>query len=145
MAARAIAVVVLVTIGSTSVGQQMGATWQTAPVAAGPAASPNVASSPSVLLLPPPPPLASAPALPPALIQPPLTVPAHTPTVTAIPAQPPISAPTAASANPVVTYRPLVPIASMPPQYYVGRGLLGQPKLYVPNQPVRNFVRYLSP
>ena len=46
---------------------------------------------------------------------------------------------------PVVTYRPLLPVIPMPGQYYPGRGLLGQPKLYVPNQPLRNFVRYLSP
>jgi hypothetical protein len=43
------------------------------------------------------------------------------------------------------TYRPLVPIAPMPASYYVGRGILGQPTLYVPGQPVRNFLRYLSP
>jgi len=47
--------------------------------------------------------------------------------------------------GPVVTYRPLVPVVPMPAQYYVGQGLLGQPKLYVPAQPVRNFLRYLSP
>lgn len=47
--------------------------------------------------------------------------------------------------GPVVTYRPLVPVVPMPTQYYVGQGLLGQPKLYVPAQPVRNFLRYLTP
>lgn len=51
----------------------------------------------------------------------------------------------AAPVGPVITYRPVVPVIPMPGQYYVGRGLLGQPKLYVPNQPLRNFVRYLSP
>lgn len=50
-----------------------------------------------------------------------------------------------APAGSVVTYRPVLPVIPMPGQYYVGRGLLGQPKLYVPNQPLRNFVRYLSP
>ena len=45
---------------------------------------------------------------------------------------------------PVVSYKPLVPVSAMPPQYYLGRGLLGQPKLYVPKQSVRNFLRYLS-
>jgi hypothetical protein len=44
----------------------------------------------------------------------------------------------------VVRYRPLVPVNTPPPQYYVGRGLFGQPKLYVPQQPMRNFLRYLS-
>ena len=45
---------------------------------------------------------------------------------------------------PVVRYKPLVPVNAMPPQYYLGRGLFGQPKLYVPKQPMRNFLRYLS-
>ena len=47
--------------------------------------------------------------------------------------------------GPVVTYRPLVPVVPVPAQYYLGRGLLGQPKLYVPDQPLRNFFRYLGP
>lgn len=47
--------------------------------------------------------------------------------------------------GPVVTYRPLVPVVPVPAQYYLGQGLLGQPKLYVPDQPLRNFLRYLSP
>jgi hypothetical protein len=42
-------------------------------------------------------------------------------------------------------YRPLVPLAPMPAQFEIGRGILGQPKLYVPGQPIRNFFRYLSP
>jgi hypothetical protein len=45
---------------------------------------------------------------------------------------------------PVTAYRPLIPVAPPPPQYYLGRGIFGQPKLYVPEQPVRNFLRYLS-
>ena len=45
---------------------------------------------------------------------------------------------------PVTAYRPLVPVAPPPPNYYLGRGIFGQPKLYVPEQPVRNFLRYLS-
>jgi hypothetical protein len=44
-----------------------------------------------------------------------------------------------------ITYRPLVPIAQTPASYYMGRGILGQPKVYVPGQPVLNFFRYLSP
>jgi len=47
--------------------------------------------------------------------------------------------------QPVITYRPVLPLAAMPSRYYVGRGVLGQPKLYVPSQPIRNFLRYLSP
>lgn len=46
---------------------------------------------------------------------------------------------------PRVTYRPVMPVLPMPPAYEVGRGILGQPKLYVPGQPVRNFFRYLTP
>jgi hypothetical protein len=42
-------------------------------------------------------------------------------------------------------YRPLVAVTAMPPAYEVGRGILGQPKLYVPQQPVRNFFRWLTP
>ena len=44
-----------------------------------------------------------------------------------------------------VVYRPLVPVVPMPPSYYVGRGVLGQPTLYVPGQPVRNFLRLPGP
>lgn len=46
---------------------------------------------------------------------------------------------------PRYAYRPVYPLFAMPPSYAVGRGLLGQPKLYVPGQPVRNFFRYISP
>jgi hypothetical protein len=45
---------------------------------------------------------------------------------------------------PVVSYKPLVPVTAPPPQYYLGRGLFGSPKLYVPRQPIRNFLRYLT-
>ena len=47
--------------------------------------------------------------------------------------------------EPIVTYRPLVPLVAMPRSYRVGRGILGQPKVYVPGQPVRNALRYLTP
>ena len=42
-------------------------------------------------------------------------------------------------------YRPLWPVVTMPPNYFVGRGVLGQPKVYVPGQPIRNVLRYLTP
>lgn len=62
---------------------------------------------------------------------------------------PPACCPQAVSAAPVVAapvgYRPLVALRPLPPTYAVGRGILGQPKVYVPGQPLRNFVRYLSP
>ena len=41
-------------------------------------------------------------------------------------------------------FRPMIPLASPKPVYYFGQGLLGQPKLYVPGQPIRNVLRYLS-
>ena len=47
--------------------------------------------------------------------------------------------------TPLVTYRPLVPLVSMPRSYQVGRGILGQVKVYVPGQPIRNALRYLTP
>ena len=62
---------------------------------------------------------------------------------------PPACCPSVVTAAPVVAppigYRPLMALRPLPPTYAVGRGILGQPKVYVPGQPVRNFVRYLSP
>jgi hypothetical protein len=46
---------------------------------------------------------------------------------------------------PYVAYRPILPLAPVPETYYTGQGVLGQPKLYVPGQPIRNFLRYLGP
>lgn len=42
-------------------------------------------------------------------------------------------------------YRPVITLRPMPASYVVGRGLIGQPTVYVPGQPVRNFLRYISP
>jgi hypothetical protein len=42
-------------------------------------------------------------------------------------------------------WRPLVPIRNMPANYEVGQGLIGQPKVFVPDQPIRNFIRYITP
>ena len=47
--------------------------------------------------------------------------------------------------TPVSRYRPIVSLGSVPEGYEVGQGMLGQPKVYVPGQPLRNFVRYLTP
>ncbi|GIW90067.1 MAG: hypothetical protein KatS3mg109_0499 [Pirellulaceae bacterium] len=44
-----------------------------------------------------------------------------------------------------VGWPPLLPIVSTPPAVYVTRGILGQPVVYVPGQPIRNFLRYLTP
>ena len=40
---------------------------------------------------------------------------------------------------------PVIPFSGMPNNYSVGQGMLGQPKLYMDQQPVRNFFRYLLP
>jgi len=45
----------------------------------------------------------------------------------------------------VYAYRPIAPVIPMPGEVSVGRGIIGQPTVYVPGQPVRNFLRYLSP
>ena len=42
-------------------------------------------------------------------------------------------------------FRPVLPISGTPSAVYYGRGVLGQPKLYVSGQPVRNVLRYLTP
>ncbi len=47
--------------------------------------------------------------------------------------------------SPQVVYRPLIPVTKLPTETYFGRGIFGQPKVYVPGQPVRNFFRYLGP
>lgn len=47
--------------------------------------------------------------------------------------------------GPSVPWRPIVNIRSMPNNYVVGQGLIGQPKVYVPQQPLRNFIRYITP
>ena len=41
--------------------------------------------------------------------------------------------------------QPLIPVQNVPAGATIGRGLLGQPTVYVPGQPVRNFLRYLAP
>jgi len=51
----------------------------------------------------------------------------------------------AATPAPAIVYRPVVPVFRMPRSYVVGRGILGQPKVYVPGQPVRNTFRWLTP
>lgn len=50
-----------------------------------------------------------------------------------------------ATASPGVPWRPVVNIRSMPDNYVVGQGIIGQPKIYVPSQPLRNFIRYITP
>lgn len=55
-----------------------------------------------------------------------------------------LAAPVVTPGVPVEALRPVVAPA-VPSGYVVGRGLLGQAKLYKPGQPVRNFLRYLGP
>ncbi|MCO6458219.1 MAG: hypothetical protein J5I93_23180 [Pirellulaceae bacterium] len=52
---------------------------------------------------------------------------------------------------PLTTARPVTATTSVPPAgrpvrpVYVGKGLIGQPKLYVEGQPLRNALRFLTP
>ncbi len=43
------------------------------------------------------------------------------------------------------TWRPIIALRPQSPQAYLGQGILGQPKAYMPNQPVRNFFRWITP
>ena len=54
-----------------------------------------------------------------------------------------VPAPFATPGPSVEAFRP-VPGPTVPDGYVVGRGLIGQPKLYKPGQPMRNLLRYLS-
>ncbi len=47
--------------------------------------------------------------------------------------------------RPYTTFRPIVSLTPAPANVMIGQGILGQPKVYVPGQPVRNFLRYLTP
>lgn len=81
-----------------------------------------------------------------AMAQPtPYLPPTGAPLATVSPAAGPPVIEVPACPQPTCAYRPLVTVTAMPPAYEVGRGILGQPKLYVPRQPVRNFVRWLTP
>jgi hypothetical protein len=47
----------------------------------------------------------------------------------------------------VQALRPVIvapPAPTVPDGYVVGKGLIGQPKLYKPGQPIRNFLRYIT-
>ena len=47
--------------------------------------------------------------------------------------------------RPVVMFRPIVSLGPMPSTYAICRGIYGQTTVYVPGQPIRNAVRYISP
>ena len=50
-------------------------------------------------------------------------------------------------AQPVVAYYPPVaaPVVAARPSYVIGRGVVGQTKVYIPGQPIRNSVRFVTP
>lgn len=50
-------------------------------------------------------------------------------------------APISAQPQPYYAYQPATPV---PANMYVGRGAFGQPTVYVPNQPIRNFMRWVT-
>ena len=47
-------------------------------------------------------------------------------------------------APPTPIYQTVVPLRPAPPNYIIGRGIIGQPKLYVPGQPILNALRWLT-
>ena len=90
--------------------------------------------APSPIQLPPPPAVTTS-AYPPVA-----TVPAACGTPAC---SPPVLLPPPAS--PTIRYRPVIPVGRPPRPVYLGQGWLGQPKVYVEGQPIRNFFRYLGP
>ena len=52
-----------------------------------------------------------------------------------------VAPPLAVQPAPVVAYRPVVPVQS---GMYVGQGAWGQPTVYLPGQPMRNFFRAIT-
>lgn len=83
----------------------------------------------------------ATPTPPPTLVEPPL-----------VEGPPPIGAGVAIAAPPCVPrprryvgLRPLVEVRRQPVAIQLRPGLFGQPTVYVPRQPVRNFFRYLGP
>lgn len=65
----------------------------------------------------------------------------HAPTVTYYPSTPQGFAPPSG----YNAYSSSAPNQSMPPGAYYGTGLIGQPKLYMDGQPVRNVFRFIFP
>lgn len=76
--------------------------------------------------------------------------PAYAPPAVAAPATPdPAYAPQPYVASPVAPQPSAVlgqnPVGTGDPRHYIGRGVIGQPKLYVAGQPVRNALRFVTP
>ena len=53
--------------------------------------------------------------------------------------------PSIAPQPPVVLGQNPAGLGTGPPGHYIGRGIIGQPKLYVAGQPVRNALRFITP
>lgn len=83
----------------------------------------------------------------------------YAPVVSSAPSVAPIGSSLVSSTGPVVEYRFYAPVtgnvtavpalqptptSELPRDYVVGRNVIGEPKLFRPGQPVRNFLRYLS-
>jgi hypothetical protein len=100
--------------------------------------------APSPIQLPPPPAVTTS-AYPPAATVPPAcgTPACGTPACGTPACSPPVLLPPPAS--PTIRYRPVIPVGRPPRSVYLGQGWLGQPKVYVEGQPIRNFFRYLGP
>lgn len=43
------------------------------------------------------------------------------------------------------SWRPLLNLTPAPQEQFIGQGIFGQPKVYVPGQPILNTLRYISP
>lgn len=56
-----------------------------------------------------------------------------------------VATPGISGVAPTVVYRPVVSPVAVATPYIMGNGVLGQPKLYVQGQPLRNALRYISP
>ncbi len=50
-----------------------------------------------------------------------------------------------AGRQPTIVYRPAAPVEALPSKYHVGHGIIGQPKLYVTGQHLRNILRFITP
>ena len=68
-----------------------------------------------------------------------------TPSGQTVYSMPPANLAPAGAYPPAYSYRAAMPVSSLPSDYYFGRGLIGQPKVYVQGQPVRNALRFITP
>jgi len=59
--------------------------------------------------------------------------------------QAPYQAVATTNGAPHYAWQPVVALRGTPDNYFVGQGIIGQPKVYVEGEPVRNFFRYILP